>query len=73
MISYNQQRNHGLTSITFGSELSSNDDVVVASTTLESNSTTRHLSIVGPSRMDYGKVKSLLDFIKEELEKGKFN
>jgi heat-inducible transcriptional repressor len=40
----------------------------VASTSITTNDTNRQLSIVGPMRMNYAKVKGLLNFIKNEVE-----
>lgn len=44
-------------------------DVTVASTSIHTKNSTKQLSVVGPSRMNYSEVKGLLQFIKEELEK----
>lgn len=44
-------------------------DVTVASTSIRTKNSTKQLSVVGPSRMNYNEVKGLLQFIKEELEK----
>ncbi len=66
-ISYNQQ-NSGRTMITFGDEIG-NNDISVASTTVNLNNQKHQLSIVGPTRMNYAEVKGILDFIKEEIEK----
>jgi heat-inducible transcriptional repressor len=65
-ISFNQQKT-GKTLITFGKEFGAND-LVIASTSFTNNETTKQLSIVGPTRMNYSEVKGLLEFIKNEVE-----
>ena len=65
-ISYNQQKT-GKTLITFGKEFGAKD-LVVASTSIVTNSANHQLSIIGPTRMNYAEVKGLLDFIKSEVE-----
>lgn len=65
-ISFNQQKT-GKTLITFGKEFGA-EDLVVASTSINTNNTNHQLSIVGPTRMNYSEVKGLLDFIKNEVE-----
>ena len=46
-----------------------NKDVAVASTSIRTRNSTKQISVVGPTRMDYAKVKGLLNFIRDELEK----
>ena len=58
----------GKSKITFVSDVD-NKDIAVASTSIKTSNTTKQISVVGPTRMDYAKVKGLLNFIKEELSK----
>lgn len=58
----------GKSKITFVSDVD-NKDVAVASTSIKTSNTTKQISVVGPTRMDYAKVKGLLNFINEELTK----
>ncbi|WP_033159785.1 heat-inducible transcriptional repressor HrcA [Mycoplasmoides alvi] len=67
-IAYNQQKT-GKTIITFGDDIGV-EGVSVASTAFNSEDGTKHqLSVVGPTRMDYAKIKGLLNIFKEEIEK----
>lgn len=56
----------GKSKITFVSDVD-NKDIAVASTSIKTLDSTKQISIVGPTRMDYAKVKGLLNFIKDEL------
>lgn len=58
----------GKTSITYNDEVGI-DDISVASTMIQLGDINREISIVGPNRITYAKAKSLLKFLKEELEK----
>ena len=58
----------GKSKITFVSDVD-NKDIAVASTSIKTSNATKQISVVGPTRMDYAKVKGLLNFIKEELSK----
>lgn len=58
----------GKSKITFVSDVD-NKDIAVASTSIKTSNTTKQISVVGPTRMDYAKVKGLLNFIKDELSK----
>lgn len=62
-------KNDGLTSITFGDELGQKD-ILFATTDIdiEKDSSTK-LVMVAPTRIDYSRIKGLLDFIREEFEK----
>ncbi len=67
-IAYNLQ-NTGKTLITFGDQIGF-EGVSVASTAFNVGEGTKHqISVVGPTRMDYAKVKGLLNIFKEEIEK----
>ena len=66
-IAYTQEKS-GHNQITFHNDVGVKD-VTVASTSIKTGDTTRQISVVGPSRMNYAEVKGLLQFIKEELEK----
>lgn len=58
----------GKSKITFVSDVD-NKDIAVASTSIKTSNITKQISVVGPTRMDYAKVKGLLNFIKDELSK----
>jgi heat-inducible transcriptional repressor len=62
------QQKTGKTLITFGNEFDA-DELAIASTSISANGSKHQLSIIGPTRMDYSKIKGLLDFIKSETEK----
>lgn len=69
LIAFKQQQSGQTTSIVFGDEIGE-DNILFASTNIvinDENST--QLSMVGPTRIDYSKIKGLLDFIKFEIEK----
>ncbi|MCF0217715.1 MAG: heat-inducible transcriptional repressor HrcA [Malacoplasma sp.] len=69
-IAYKQSQTGSHTLITFGDEVS-HDDIVFAQTDIEINDENKtKLVMVGPTRLDYSKIKGLLDFIKNEFEKG---
>lgn len=58
--------------ITFSNEILNNEypDIAIASTNIKiGNSSKKQISIIGPTRMKYGEVMALLNFIKDELEK----
>lgn len=61
------------TKITFGNELlleNNYSDIAIASTSINLNNfSKKQISIVGPTRMKYGEVIALLEFIKKEIEK----
>lgn len=69
LIAYKQQQSGSSTSIVFGDEVGQ-ENLLFASTdiVLDEKNTTQ-LSMVGPTRIDYSKIKGLLEFIKNELEK----
>ena len=71
MIALKQQNSCGKTSITFSDEIDKNiDDISVVSTDISlGNSSSTCISLVGPTRMDYSNTKTVLEFIKTELEK----
>lgn len=57
------------TNIVFGDQLGFKE-ISVASTLINTTSEAKHqLAIVGPTRMDYQKIKALLTTLKEEIEK----
>lgn len=58
----------GKSKITFVSDVD-NKDIAVASASIKTSNATKQISVVGPTRMDYAKVKGLLNFIKDELSK----
>lgn len=69
-IAYKQQESGSNTCITFGDEIN-HDDIILAETNIEltGNNETKFV-MVAPTRVDYSKVKGLLEFIKNEFEKG---
>ena len=52
-----------------GEETNIDNDVTVIKTRYVVNGNEGTIAIVGPKRMDYEKVVSMLDFIKKEIEK----
>lgn len=52
-----------------GHENNIDDDVTVIKTKFKTDGSEKTLAIVGPKRMDYERVVSLLEFLKEEIEK----
>lgn len=71
VIALKQHDSGGKTSITFGNEINEVDDKIsIISTEINTGKNSSScISLVGPTRMDYTNVKSVLDFIKLELEK----
>lgn len=69
-IAFKQEQTGQNTLITFGDEISHND-IVFAQTDLEITQENRtKLVMVAPTRVDYSRIKGLLEFIKNEFEKG---
>lgn len=66
-----QEKTGKTTLIAQGEQIGVND-IAIAATTIKGVDDSKQIAIVGPSRMDYNKIKGILDFIKEELEK-KYN
>ncbi|QZX49435.1 heat-inducible transcriptional repressor HrcA [Mycoplasma sp. E35C] len=66
-ISFLQQKT-GKSVITFGQDLGI-DGISVASTIIETDQNKHQIAIVGPNRMEYGKIKGLLNILKEQVEK----
>ncbi|MEG0879307.1 MAG: heat-inducible transcriptional repressor HrcA [Malacoplasma sp.] len=69
LIAFKQQQSGQTTSIVFGDEIGE-ENILFASTNIvinDENST--QISMVGPTRIDYSKIKGLLDFIKYEIER----
>ncbi|MGL4950797.1 MAG: heat-inducible transcriptional repressor HrcA, partial [Mycoplasma sp.] len=58
----------GKTNISFTNDIGI-DDLSIASTSIELNELSREISVIGPNRLTYSKVNSLLKFLKEEIEK----
>ena len=54
-------------------ETNIDNDVTVIKTRYVVNGNEGTIAIVGPKRMDYEKVVSMLDFIKKEIEKKRRN
>lgn len=69
-IALKQEKTGNTTCITFGDDINYHD-IVFAQTNIEipNNSETKFV-MVAPTRVDYSKVKGLLEFIKNEFEKG---
>ncbi len=62
------QQNKGDTKITFANDVGIKD-ITIASTSVKTGNSTKQLSIVGPTRMNYDEIKGLLNFVNEELKK----
>ncbi len=71
VIALKQHDSGGKTSITFGDEINQeNNKISIVTTEINTGKNSSScISLVGPTRMDYTNVKSILDFIKNELEK----
>ena len=69
-IALKQEQSGNSTCITFGDEIN-HENIVFAQTNIEllDNTETKFV-MVAPTRVDYSKVKGLLEFIKNEFEKG---
>lgn len=69
-IAFNQNNSGKKTTITFGDEMHYNN-IVFAQTNIQlTDESETKLVMVAPTRVDYSKVKGLLEFIKNEFEKG---
>lgn len=69
-IAFKQEQTGSNTLITFGDEIS-HEDIVFAQTDLNiTDKSKTKLVMVAPTRVDYSKIKGLLEFIKNEFEKG---
>ncbi|MDE6894231.1 MAG: heat-inducible transcriptional repressor HrcA [Malacoplasma sp.] len=69
-IAFKQNETGSNTLITFGDEVR-HEDIVFAQTDLEITKQNKtKLVMVAPTRVDYSKIKGLLEFIKNEFEKG---
>lgn len=69
-IAFVQNKTGKKTMITFGDEIN-HKDVVFAQTELEMNDQSEtKLFMVAPTRINYAKIKGLLEFIQDEFEKG---
>ncbi|MFN3044456.1 HrcA family transcriptional regulator [Mycoplasmoides gallisepticum] len=66
-ISFMQQKT-GKSVITFGQDIGI-EGISVASTLIETEQNKHQIAIVGPNRMEYGKIKGLLNILKEQVEK----
>ena len=55
--------------IYIGKESNIDDDMTVIKTSYKTNKQDGTIAIVGPKRMDYERVVSLLEFIKTQIEK----
>ncbi len=53
-----------------GSENKLDDDVTVIKTNFKTDSEEGTLAIIGPTRMEYDRVVSILEYLKENIEKG---
>lgn len=69
-IAFNQNNSGEKTTITFGDDMHYNN-IVFAQTNIQlTDESETKLVMVAPTRVDYSKVKGLLEFIKNEFEKG---
>ena len=64
--SIKKEENNGI-NIYIGKDSEISDDVSVVKTKYNYNGEEGTIAIVGPKRMEYGKVVSLLDYIKENI------
>ncbi len=63
-----EETNNGV-NVYIGSESKFDDDVTVIKTKYHSDNGEGTIAIIGPKRMEYDKVVSLLEFIKEKIER----
>lgn len=63
-----EQSGDGVTSITFGDEIG-HSDILLASTDIGIENNKTQLVMVSPTRIDYSKIKGLLDFVRNEFKK----
>lgn len=68
-IALKQDMNGHTTSITFGDELGYNDILFASTDIVLNNDNQTQLVMVSPTRVDYSKIKGLLEFIRDEFEK----
>ena len=69
MIIFNIRYTPNGINVYIGEETNIDNDVTVIKTRYVVNGNEGTIAIVGPKRMDYEKVVSMLDFIKKEIEK----
>ena len=67
-IAYNQLKNGKTTLITSASKIGVKD-LAIASINVKGKNDFHQISVIGPNRMDYSKIKGVLDFLKENIEK----
>ena len=67
-IAYNQFKNGKTTLITSASKIGVKD-LAIASVNVKGKNDFHQISVIGPNRMDYSKIKGVLDFLKENIEK----
>ena len=68
-IALKQEQNGHTTSITFGDEFGHNDILFASTDIVLNNDNQTQLVMVSPTRVDYSKIKGLLEFIRDEFEK----
>ena len=57
--------------IYIGKESNIDDDVTVIKTTYNLNGETKTIAVIGPKRMEYDRVVSMLEYIKKHIEEGR--
>ncbi|AAF30832.1 heat-inducible transcriptional repressor HrcA [Ureaplasma parvum] len=62
------KKTDGLAKIMLGNEIG-HEHLAIATTQINLANTNHQITVVGPTRMDYAKIKALLDFLKIEIEK----
>ena len=67
-IAYNQSKNGKTTLITSATNVGAKD-LAIASINVKGKNDFHQISVIGPNRMDYSKIKGILDFLKENIEK----
>ncbi|MGL5630407.1 MAG: heat-inducible transcriptional repressor HrcA [Mycoplasmoidaceae bacterium] len=65
-IAYEQSQLGGTTKVIFGDQFG-DENIMIASTSIQMGETTNQISIIGPTRIDYTNVKAILNYIKDGL------
>jgi heat-inducible transcriptional repressor len=67
-IAYNQFKSGKTTLITSATNIGAKD-LAIASINVKGKNDYHQISVIGPNRMDYSKIKGILDFLKENIER----
>ena len=68
MLSIKEEDNNNI-QVYIGHENNLNDDVTVIKTSYKTDKDNGTIAIIGPKRMEYGRVVNLLDYIKKQIER----